>query len=291
VGLAQQLPREDDPARVWERVFGLAQSTDPLLAARGSVLDYALADYEALKPKLGTADRQRLDQHFELVRQLESRISGLASAECNAPNVPLSQEHYDANFKSFVDLVSASFSCDLTRVATLSLGDIPSADFGWGDYLSGDTHNDFAHHVYDDPQANMAMSDYHRFHSEQMAYLISTLENIPDGQGQSLMDNTLIVWGGEMADGWHGYEKYFMMLAGGSWAFQPGRYLHYPWGSTPIDLMLPFGSFTQSGLPHHHVLVSVAQAMGLDVNQVGLHQLESRTGARVNLQGPLEGLT
>ncbi len=76
-GRAQQIPLEHDPRRAWERLFGLAQSADPLLAARGSVLDYALDDYDALRSKLGGSDRQRLEQHFELVRQLERRIGGL----------------------------------------------------------------------------------------------------------------------------------------------------------------------------------------------------------------------
>ena len=134
------------------------------------------------------------------------------------------------------------------------------------------------------------MTDYQTYHATQVAQLIRTLEAIPDSDGRTLMDNTLIVWGGELADGWHGYEKYFMLLAGGSWAFETGRYLHHPWKSTDIELLLPFGRTTTSGTPHHHVLVSVAQAMGLALDQVGLDKIEGKNGHRVQLTGPLESI-
>ena len=68
-------------------------------------------------------------------------------------------------------------------------------------------------------QAAQAMADYNRVHAEQIARLVDTLSAIPDPQGGSLMDHTLIVWGSEMADGWHGYEHYPCATLGGSWAW------------------------------------------------------------------------
>jgi len=290
-GKAQQLPMEEDPGQAWKRLYGLSTSDDPLIAAQGSVLDYALAEHAALAPKLGAADRARLDTHFDLVRQLEQRIAGLANAECTAPAVPApTLENYDASFKAHADLVASAFSCDMTRVVSMSLGDVPSEAFGWGWYLSGDAHNDFAHRLYEDQQAAEAMTDYHAFHSAQMAYLIGLLESIPDTDGGSLMDNTLIVWGGELADGWHGYERYFAMTAGGSWYFKPGRYLHWP-QQTPIGVLNPAGTTSVSGKPHQHLLTSVARAMGLDVDYVGIPEVQNLDGERINLSGELPDLT
>ncbi|MEO0604725.1 MAG: DUF1552 domain-containing protein, partial [Myxococcota bacterium] len=215
-GAAQQLPLEADPRRVWDRMFGLAGSSDPSIASASSVLDFARAEHEALAPKLSAGDRTKLDLHFDLVRQLEQRITGLSQAACDAPDIAslaTETQGYNGLFDAFTELVAAAFTCDLVRVVTLSLGDLPSEDFGWGQYLSGDAHNDFAHRIYEDPLAAEAMSDYTAHHAAQMGRLVSTLEGIPE-DGGSLMDNTLIVWGSELGDGWHSFERYCVSLLG-----------------------------------------------------------------------------
>ena len=295
-GLAQQLPLEPSPRRAYDRLFGLSTSSDPLVAAQGSVLDFASAEHQAIRGRLSTTDRDRLDTHFDLIRQLEARIAGLSEASCpTAPDrgVLTSEEaEYDALFRSMVDVVAAAFSCDFTRVATLSLGDIPSDDFGWGWYLSGDAHNDFAHRIYTDTQASEAMADYVAYHTAQLAYLIGVLEQIPDAAGGSLMDHTLIVFASEMGDGWHGYQNWNALTIGGDWAWQTGRYLHFPDATTsPFSLALPDGSYSSgAGLPHQHLLVSVAQAMGLADDVVGMSELTAKSGERWSLSGGVPGL-
>ncbi len=289
-GLAQQLPIEENPRMAWERIFGLASSTDPLVRAQGSVLDFALAEYESVRGGLRPIDRARLTTHFELVRQLERRIQGLAEATCDAGGIEAlasSSEGYDAVWTSMADLVAAAFSCDLTRVVSMSLGDLPSSDFGWGGYLSGDAHNDFAHRIADDTQAAEAMTDYTRKHAEQLAYLIGVLEAIPDPDGGSMMDHTLIVWGGELGNGWHAYDQYCALTVGGGWHFDVGRYVHWPAETTSVQMLSATGDFVMSGLPHHHMLVDVANAMGLDVNHVGIHTLQSKAGDRIDVTGGL----
>ena len=67
-GLAQQLPLAEDPMAVFDRMFGAAGGAS---ASQGSVLDYVLAEYDALAPKLSAWDRSRMEQHFDLVRALE----------------------------------------------------------------------------------------------------------------------------------------------------------------------------------------------------------------------------
>ena len=216
-GHSQQLPLEGDPRAAFDRVFGLLNSTDPLLQAQGSILDFAIEEYKGLRGYLRPADRARLAAHFDLVRQLEQRLVGLSEATCDTGSLlglAGTSEGYDALFQSMADLVAAAFSCDLTRVATLSLGDLPSDDFGWGWYLSGDAHNDFAHRIFQDDESAQAMSDYTAAHAAQLAYLIGLLESIPDPEGGSLMDHTLIAWGSELGDGWHGYDRWCALTAG-----------------------------------------------------------------------------
>lgn len=289
-GPLQQLPLEGDPERVYQRMFGLAESDDPLLARQGSVLEFALDQYHSLKARLGAGDQQRLAAHFDLVRQLEERIEGLQTAVCDTgslSNLARTSEGYDAVFMSMADLVAAAFSCDMTRVVSLSMGDLPSDDFGWGWYLSGDAHLDFAHRIFDDSTAAEAMSDYTAAHAAQLAYLIGLLEALPDGAGGSLMDHTLIVWGGELGDGWHGYDRWCALTAGGGWHFDEGTYQHWEFGATPVQMLTGHGVVEGCGLPHQHLLVDCARAMGLDVDHVGVAACQSKAGVRVDLTGGL----
>ena len=292
-GVGTPLPLLDSPARVWQRLFGPSVNPDPLGARQGSALDFAQAEYAQLAPKLDPEDRNKLDLHFDLLRSLGDRLEGMANLSCDTtPDVPADPLSYDQAFDAFADLIAVAFSCDITRVATLSLGDIPTVEFGW-DSVTDDVHKGLAHEIYNDTQAHEAMTDYSIMHAAQVARLVSLLSSIPEGNG-SVMDNTLIVWGSELANGWHGYQNYCPVLIGGSWHFRSGRYLHWP-HETPIELLVPAtvstGGYSEvSGKPHQHMLVSIAQAMGVDTERVGIDHVQGQTGIRVECTGPLPNL-
>ena len=200
-------------------------------------------------------------------------------------------EQYDRRFDAFTDIIAAAFGCDITRVVSLSLGEMPTAEFG-ADHISDKVHKGIAHYIYDDAAKHAAMADYVRHHARQVARLVSTLETIPDAGGGSVMDNTLIVWGSELGDGWHGYSRYNPVLIGGSWAFRTGRYLYWP-HRTPVQMRVPShiapsGRTRFAGVPHQRMLVSVARAMGLPVDHVGLRQVRGQRGDFVDVSGPLD---
>jgi hypothetical protein len=284
-----RLPIENTPQRVWQRLFGPSVSPDPLTARRKSVLDFAYQEYSSLAPRLGTEQKTKLDAHFDLLKRLGNRIEGMASLSCvQTPSPVMSQPSYDDRFDVFSDLVGAAFACDVTRVVSLSLGEMPTADFG-ADSITDDVHKGLAHGIYDSPIKHQAMADYLTVHMAQLGRLVSKLENIPDTDGRSVMDNTLIVSGSELADGWHGYEHYCPIIIGGDWHFRTGRYLHWP-QETPVRILSRAGYAPMAGKPHQHLLVSVAQAMGLSNNHIGLRQVQSQEGQIIPLSGPLPDL-
>ncbi len=285
-----RLPVENDPGRVWQRLFGPSRAPDDLAPRRKDLVDYAWAEYQALAPQLGRASQAKLDAHFELLSRLGDRLEGMATLSCgSAPQQTGRAPTYDENFDAMAELVGAAFACDVTRVVTLSLGEMPTQDFGW-DHLTDDVHKGLAHGIYDDAEKHQAMTDYLTRHAAQVARLVSVLEGLPDVDGRSVMDNTLIAWGSELADGWHGYEHYCPLIIGGGWHFRGGRYLFRP-QETPVQMLSRDGYTQTSGLPHQRWLVSVAEAMGLDVDRVGQRRLKSQTGAHIDCTGPLPDLT
>jgi hypothetical protein len=273
----------------------LAANTDPLLLRQQEVLAFAKSEYDALRPRLSTIQKERMGAHYEMLDRLGSRLSGMAGLSCSdMPDAPSAVDNYGERFDLFSDLIAAAFSCDITRVVSLSLGEMPTADFG-ADHISDDIHKGIAHGLYDDPDKHQAMTDYVTLHAEQVARLVDLLESTPDSDGRSVMDNTLIVWGSELANGWHGYQHYCPVVLGGEWAFRAGRYLHWP-HKTPGKLLVPAsidpsGYSATSGLPHQHLLVSVAQAMGLEDDVIGLSHLQGQDGDYIDCSGPLPDLT
>ena len=285
-----RLPVENDPMRAWQRLFGPSQAPDPLSNRRNEVLGFAYEEYRQLAPRLGAAQRQKMESHFELVHSLTGRIEGMRNLTCDTvPELPAQAANYDERFDQMSELIGAAFACDITRVVSLSLGEMPTSHFGYGN-VTDDVHKGLAHDIYSDPMKHQAMTDYLRMHTQQVARLVDLLTNIPDSDGQSVMDNTLIVWGSELADGWHGYQHYCPVLIGGSWHFQTGQY-HYMPHETPIELRTINGMTQFSGMPHQHMLVSVAQAMGLNDNHMGIKHIQSQNGTTVDCSGPLPVLT
>jgi hypothetical protein len=289
-----RLPAENDPLRVWQRLFAPSVNGDPLALRQRSLLDFAHGEYAALAPRLGAVQRHKLDAHYALLSGLGERLEGMANLSCGSiPALGESLATYDARFDAFSELIGAAFSCDITRVVSLSMGEMPTADFGW-DHLTDDVHKGLAHEIYNNADKHQAMTDYIARHAGQVARLVSLLSSLPDVDGQSVMDNTLIVWGSELADGWHGYWHYCPVIIGGGWHFRTGRYLYQP-HETPIEVLVPAGVSAEgyvplSGKPHQHLLVSAAQAMGLTVEQVGIDHVQSQSGHKVDCTGGLSAL-
>lgn len=75
-------PSEVDPVQLYRRLFGTGFQDpnkgefkpDPAIMARQSVLSSVKEEREELVRSLGAADRQRLDQYFTSVRQMEQQL-------------------------------------------------------------------------------------------------------------------------------------------------------------------------------------------------------------------------
>ena len=134
-------------SRAWERVFGPASSGDAVGARRRTTLDFAYREYRALASGLDAVGRARMESHFGLVDRLGRRLEGLATLACDAPPRPAAAfEQYDRRFDAFTDIIAAAFGCDITRVISLSLGEMPTAEFGAG-HISDKVHKGIAHYI------------------------------------------------------------------------------------------------------------------------------------------------
>ena len=102
------------------------------LSKRGTVLDLVMDDLQTFKNKLGSTDKQKLDQHLTQLRELEKEVRGLASQKIDISNscqsatkpqnIPGKRGAYsgeDQRATLFVDLLTSALSCDLAYSASL----------------------------------------------------------------------------------------------------------------------------------------------------------------------------
>lgn len=213
--------KETDPRSVFARLFGdpnAAQDASERARQRAgdrSVLDAALADGKALAGKLGAADRGKLDEYLTSVREIEQRLQQVR--EEPAPPVPAGLLDDGASYAQRVDLmyelIALAFAADLTRVATLMLGNAGS-NRSYRFLGVPDGHHDLSHHGGDAGKL-AGIRAINRFHVERFATFLQRLATSRDGSG-TLLDAAGIVYGSGLGDGnRHNHDNLPVLFCGG----------------------------------------------------------------------------
>jgi hypothetical protein len=250
IGPNQPVPPENDPTKVFERLFGdMSISPVDLLKRerrRKSVLDLVLGEYAALSPKLDAFDRQKLEAHLDAIREVEKRLQTEVvgvSEECVVPGTPtypafMDPTAYEATGHLQMDLLASALQCDLTRVATLQFSHSVSQHVFTNLGIS-QAHHDLSHEGDSNADAQEKLTLINRFYAAQMAYLCAKLDAIPEGDG-TLLDHTAFLWCNELGKGnSHSRDDVPYVLAGGcSGYFETGRYLRYLPTTTHNELLL-----------------------------------------------------
>lgn len=295
----QALPREARVDALWDRLFpGGATPTGPeptvtsrLYARQASVLDHVAEEYERLDPRLSQEDRLKLDQHKQMIRELEQRVAGFAQTPCEAPDRhdhPGWSGTLDLRSTLMTEMVATAFACDLSRVASMSVPQLDPELFGAppGD-VHGWAHDSIAHgtHNIGDAQAAAYMALHDTHNANRIAEIVGLLDSIPEGSG-TMLDNTLVVWLNEMGNGDHQVSNYPIFLFGGSgFGLQWGQYRRWPLTGPAVK------PGKGSGMPHNRVLTGIAHAFGVtDIDIVGSSSVPLAAGGTLSISGPAEGM-
>jgi hypothetical protein len=231
--------------------------------ARQSVLSLITDKRAAILAKVGAADRQRLERHFDELRDLENRIASTPTGggACQRPveppadpavgmnnagsgsdtiatNTGYSDEH--ARARLLADLIHMAFVCDLTRVATLQITCFQSHMNVYpitemlGTPVRADLH-ECGHNGDAQNRGQIPVSLCLQWHISHYAYLLDKLKRTPEGAG-TLLDNSAVVFmpeaghGVQLNDGTsvnqtHSVEKMVLLVAGRAGGLAPGRHI------------------------------------------------------------------
>jgi Protein of unknown function (DUF1552) len=244
------VPKEIIPQLAFDRLFRghrapVVSSVNPkdpsLLTALqrddASVLDLVMDSAKAVRTQGSASDRVRLDEYFESVRSVEQRLEaamrpqkrwinqGKFPLERPAPGIPAT---HGEHLRLMLDIFILAFWTDTTRIGTFMIGDAQSnVDYSFLPGVKGGWHS-ISHHG-EDPERKEQYGKIINWQIENVAYFLNRVKSLDEG-GTSLLDNSMVVFGGSLKDGnRHTVSNLPLILAGrGKGTLRPGRRLRAP---------------------------------------------------------------
>jgi Protein of unknown function (DUF1552) len=237
-------PTEMHPRVVFERLFGdggSAQARRVRMQQTGSILDSVMGEVGRLSNSLGPGDRSKLTEYLDSVRELETRSKSPETQPTNEVDLierPTEiPDTFDAYTKLMFDLQLLAFQTDTTRVFSMIMArELSSRTFAF--IGVPDQHHAVSHHR-NDPEliAKKAKIDAHL--TSLYAYFLEKMAATQDGDG-SLLDHSLLLYGGGMGDGnLHRHFDLPTLLAGKlGGRIQSGFHQAYPQNTPMCNLLL-----------------------------------------------------
>ena len=269
-------PSEVDPVHLYQRIFGpefadpgAANFTpDPGIMLRQSVLSSVKDERDELMRAAGAADRERIDQYFTSVRELEQQLGNLLkppppAEACVVPEKPEGIElgpTWEVAVKShdlLSQLVVVALACNQTRVFNIALSTAAS------NLRRSDSPISFHELTHEEPvDLSLGYQPESTFFIERsmeaFASLLGKLDAVKEGDG-TLLDNCLVLATSESNFAKiHSLDSLPIMVAGGAGGkWRSGQHI------------------AGNGDPSSRVGLSIQQALGLPVGSWGSDAMET----------------
>ena len=246
-------PAEEHPRLVFERLFGDGGTPAQRMArmkVNGSILDSVMQEVNGLEKTLGPGDCAKLTEYLDSVREIEQRIQNVEKQGMHSIELPDRPVDIPATFaehiKLMYDLQALGFQADITRVFTMIVCRELSART-YPEIGVPDQHHPTSHHR-NDPALIVKKAKIDTYHIELLAYFLQKLKATPDGDG-SLLDQSLILYGGGMGDGnLHRHSNLPCLMAGKlGGQFETGRHIAYKLDTPMSNLLVAI--LNKAGVP------------------------------------------
>jgi len=253
------IPCEEKASDVFRRLF--IQGTPAEVNAQmrkldlgRSILDAVAGQAKDLQRGVTARDRDRLDQYFTSVRDLEQRMQMSKEWErkpkpqidAPVPLDPASPREYMDKVKLMYDMARLAFETDSTRSISLMLDSVNSPAIEFGDHKSTDAYHFFFHHgASTEKLAQLKAID--EWHMKLLNQLFTDLKNVRE-DGETLLDRSMILYGSNLGNAnTHVTTNLPTLFAGGG--FRHGQHLAFD---------------KDRNYPLPNLFVSMLQRMGLE---------------------------
>ncbi len=265
-----RIPEQRSASALYRRMFvqGTAGQINARLAdlRKGkSLLDFVNDSAKSLQKDLGPRDRDRLEQYFTSVRDLEVQLHEAQEWEKKPKpkvNVPEPQDaaEFTSRGKQMYDIIRLALETDSTRLVTVMIdsnglhAEIPG--------VTSATHP-LTHHG-NRPEALAELRKIETAQFEALAGLLVGLAGARE-KGETLLDRTMVLFGTGMgsANG-HTNHNLPVLLAGGGFKHKG---------------LLAFNTEPAKNYPLANLYVSMLQRLGLEIDKFA-----SSTGTMTGLE-------
>jgi BMFP domain-containing protein YqiC len=258
-GTGVAIPPEDKAADVFKQLF--IQGSPAQVAAQirkldtgRSILDTVAGQAKELQRSVTARDRDRLDQYFTSVRDLEHRLQASRGWESKpkpvvaapVPIDPANPAAYMEKVKVMYDLARLAFETDSTRSITLMLDSVSTPVLDLDDANITDGYHNLSHHGKSEAKRSQ-LQKIDQWHMKLLAKLFSDLKAVREGE-DTLLDRTMVLYGSNFGDA-NAHTCFNMptLLAGGG--FRHGQHLAFD---------------RQRNYPLPNLYVSMLQRMGIE---------------------------
>ncbi len=231
------IPSEEKPSEVFKRLFlggspAEVQAQLRRLALGQSVMDSVADQTKRLERNLGARDREKLDQYFTGVRDLENRMGQAAEWETKprpvvkeaAPVDPADAKDYFEKVRLMFDLARLAFETDSTRLVALLLDGVNSPAIKVENEALTDGYHAISHHG-KKPDKLRQLELVDRAHMKLLGRLFGDLKARQE-DGENLLDRTMILYGTNLGDAnAHVTTNLPTLFAGGG--FKHGQHLAF----------------------------------------------------------------
>ena len=256
------IPCEESASTVFRQLFvsGTEQETKRQirrLQLGRSILDVVADQAKDLQRSMGASDRDRLDQYFGSVRDLEQRMAASRAWEdrprplvkVNEPVDPTNSREYMEKVRIMYDLARLAFETDSTRSVALLLDSVNSPAINIDSIELSDGYHNLSHHGKSEAKiAQLKAID--QSHMRLLDQLFSDLRAVKE-DGVPLLDRTMVLYGSNLGDAdRHVTTNLPILFAGGG--FKHGQHLEFD---------------RVHNYPLPNLFVSMLQRLGIEVDR------------------------
>ena len=249
-------PPMRDPRLVFEAMFGSADknANAERQQRKKSVLDFVMADAKRLQQRATGADKNKLDEYFTSVREIEQRIESAEKHRKERPEIDVPNgvpETYREHIRAMYDLMLVAFQTDSTRVASFMLAH-DGSNRTFPEIGVNEAHHGISHHQRDERRLSL-IAKIDEYYAAEFARFLKNMRDIKEGDG-TLLDHSMIVYGSGISDGdRHNHDQLPIILAGhGNGTLQAGRLME-----------------TKEETPLTNLHLSLLDRMGVKADRVG----------------------
>jgi hypothetical protein len=261
-GTGALIPCEEKPSEVFKRLFlngtpAQVAEQERKLALGQSIMDAVAGQAKSLQREVGAHDRERLDQYFTGVRDLEKRMAMAREWErkpkpvvkATMPKDPEGPREYMEKVRLMYDMARLAFENDSTRLITLMLDSVNSPAIEVEGQNTTDGYHNLSHHGKSPAKlAQLEMID--REHMKLLSALFTELKTSHEGTDR-LLDRTMILYGSNLGNAnTHVTTNLPVLFAGGG--FKHGQHLLFD---------------RERNYPLPNLFVSMLQRLGIEASQ------------------------